>query len=186
MSQKGITYLDQKERNLIEDKLKAKENVKQIAKSLGRNKSTIYREIKRSGLTLDTYNSLQAENEYSKRKLKKKKKLKENRLFNKHPSLFKKVLKDLKQKFSPLVIAKKFLKNKVSYGTIYNHLYYLADSGGEEYCYLYNKHKKRKKHRRNGKTLIPNRVSIHEREKIVEEKRRFGDFELDLILIMTI
>ena len=71
MNQKSITYLDQKERNLIEDKLKAKENVKQIAKSLGRNKSTIYREIKRSGLTLDTYNSLQAENEYSKRKLKK-------------------------------------------------------------------------------------------------------------------
>jgi IS30 family transposase len=181
MSQESITCLSQRERYLIEIKLNAKEKIYQIARDLNRNPSTIYREIKRSGLTLNNYNSLQAENEYSKRRLKKKKKLKENRLFNKNPNLFKKILKDLKQKYSPIVIANTTLKNKVSYGTIYNHLYYLAKLGGKEYLYLYNKHRKRKKHTKHCKTLIPNRVSIHERDEIVETKKRFGDFELDLI-----
>ena len=44
-----ITYLTQRERFCLEEKLKQGASIRKIAKDLGRSPSTLYREIKRSG-----------------------------------------------------------------------------------------------------------------------------------------
>ena len=61
-------------------------------------------------------------------------------------------------------------KDKRSGGTLYTHLRHRAKK--------YNKRKGKKA----GRGLIPNRVDIDQRPKIVEKKQRFGDFELDTII----
>ena len=55
--------------------------------------------------------------------------------------------------------------------------------GGELYKQLRTQHKRRRKriHRKDKRGLISNRVSIHKRPKEVDEKQRFGDWEIDLI-----
>ena len=182
MSQRNITYLSQRERYLIEIKLKLGKSIKVISEELNRHRSTIYREIKRNSPSPQSYESVNAENKYGERRFKKLSMQRGNRLLNKEKGLLDQI-KELLRDNSPLVISKRFLKNKVSYGTIYNQIYYLSELGGKEYKLLYNKHRKRKKRGKNrGKRVnIPNRVSIHERPKIVQEQGRFGDFELDLI-----
>lgn len=189
-SRKGYKYLSQTDRiaiqaKLEEKKLDSKITISTIAKGLNRSTSTIYNEITRSGFTQETYNSLIAENKYSERRVNKKNKLKGNRILNKEKSLLEKVINFLKKKYSPLNISKILLKEgiKISYNTIYNYAYYLASLGKIEFSkLLYNKHKKRKKQGNNNKKgKIPNRISIHERPKEVDEKKRFGDFEADLV-----
>ena len=56
---------------------------------------------------------------------------------------------------------------------------------GNGILWTYLRHKGKKYHKRRGKTsgrdLIPNRVDIEERPKIVEMKARIGDWEGDTI-----
>ena len=182
MSQKSIAHLSQRERYLIEIKLKEKRSIKEISESLNRHRCTVYREIKRNAISRESYESFRAETEYGKRKFEKIKKLKTKRKLNKDEKLFNEIKKLLKN-YSPLIISEKYLKGKINYVTIYNHLYYLASLGGKEYKLLYNKHKNRKKQgeNRDKKLKIVGRVSIHQRPKKVERKERIGDYELDLI-----
>ena len=182
MSHKSIKYLSQRERYLLEKKLKEGKKIKQISNELSRHPSTLYREIKKSGFNAKSYQSSLAEEKYGYRKFEKINKLTNNRLLSCNELLSNRVM-DLLKKYSPLIISKRYLKGKVSYGTIYRQIYYLAQKGGKEYKWLYNKHKKRKKHSENIhiRSKIPNRVSIDQRPKIVNELSRIGDFELDLI-----
>jgi IS30 family transposase len=72
---------------------------------------------------------------------------------------------------------------RVCHETIYQWLYLDARQGGHHYKNLIRHHKKRRKQRRSGKrSTIIDRVSIHDRPKIVEDKSRFGDWESDSVL----
>lgn len=56
-------------------------------------------------------------------------------------------------------------------------------AGGDLYTHLRRQGKKYEK-RRNGKSTrgqIPNRTSIDDRPKVVEEKARIGDWEIDTV-----
>ena len=76
-------------------------------------------------------------------------------------------------------------KMRVSHFSIYAYLWEDRWSGGELYKDLRNRGKKRKWYgMADGRSQIsiPNRRSIDERPKIVESKRRYGDWESDLVV----
>ena len=72
----------------------------------------------------------------------------------------------------------------VSHETIYRYIWRDKKQGGLLYKHL--RHKGKKYNKRGSKTagrgLIPGRIDISERPKIVEEKSRLGDWELDTII----
>ena len=70
MSDKMITYLTQRERFCLEEKLKQGVSIIKIAKDLGLGPSTFSREIKTSGQSREDYRSLTAEDKYAERRFK--------------------------------------------------------------------------------------------------------------------
>lgn len=72
---------------------------------------------------------------------------------------------------------------RVSAETVYHWVYRDARQGGVLYTHLHGQHKKRRKQRRYGagRGLIPGRVGIAERPAVVDERRRFGDWEGDTV-----
>lgn len=72
----------------------------------------------------------------------------------------------------------------ISHETIYKFIWDDKRSGGKLYLNLRRKAKKYNKRasKTAGRGLIPNCVDIEQRPAIVEEKSRFGDFELDTIV----
>jgi IS30 family transposase len=68
--------------------------------------------------------------------------------------------------------------------TIYQHIYKKAEDGGENsklYKHLRRHRPKRQKQgqRKSQQVKIPDRVSIHEREEVINLKQRYGDLETD-------
>lgn len=104
------------------------------------------------------------------------------------PGVLNKAIKHLKEdRWSPEQISG-YLKNKgirISKERIYQEI--RADKTGEfkEYCH----HKMKYRHHREspyktaGKSMIPNRVSIHDRP-VEANGKRFGDWEMDLVIGM--
>jgi IS30 family transposase len=97
------------------------------------------------------------------------------------------------KRYSPELIAAQWKKNQVkgvSYETLYKFIWDCKHSQkrkNKEFKNLYKHLKHRKRHRKRGnykdsRGLIPNRVSIEKRPKIVDERKRFGDLEVDLIM----
>lgn len=72
----------------------------------------------------------------------------------------------------------------VSYETIYRHIRGDRKRGGDLYKHLRHSGKKYRKSQNGkaGKSCIPERVDIDERPRIVEDKKRIGDWELDTII----
>ena len=78
---------------------------------------------------------------------------------------------------------KKEMGYSVSHERIYQHILQDKQSGGQLYLHLRCRKKRRKRygsHDRRGQ--IPNRVSIDERPRIVDSRRRYGDWEVDAII----
>lgn len=72
----------------------------------------------------------------------------------------------------------------ISHETIYQFIYANKSNGGMLYKHL--RHRNKKYHNRLNKTkkrsIIPNRVSIDKRPKIVDKKTRIGDWEIDTVI----
>ena len=78
-----------------------------------------------------------------------------------------------------------YLGPTVSHECIYQHLWQDKAAGGDLYKQLrIAGHKKKRKRygKRDFRGKIPNRVGIEHRPKIVENKKRFGDWEADTII----
>ncbi len=72
----------------------------------------------------------------------------------------------------------------ISHETIYQHIWANKQAGGSLYTNLRRQGKKYDK-RRNGKSTrgqIKNRIGIDDRPKVVEEKSRIGDWEIDTVI----
>lgn len=153
----------------------------EIAKQLGKDKSTISREIKRNSGKRG-YRYKQAHQFTLTRKMNAKK------FIRLKPSLQRLIEKKIKDDWSPEQISgwlgeKGYIK--ISHETIYRMVYLDRDLGGDLYKHLRQSNRKRRKSYGTGKTLkgsIKNRISIHQRPKIVEEQKRVGDFEGDTII----
>ncbi len=172
--------LTQEERYQIYALLKEGLSMSAIAKNIGKDKSTISRELKRNKGQRG-YRPKQAHT-FAKERV---------RLKIKSTYLQEEQIKYIKEKielkWSPQQISGRMKidgLSPVSHETIYRYILRDKDNGGKLYLNLRHKHKRYKKRYgssdRRGE--IPNKTSIEERPSIVEEKKRIGDFEVDLII----
>jgi len=155
---------------------------KEIAEMLGRDKSVISREIKRNS-------DKRSGKYYYKQAQKKSEARKQNKTYKKRftPEIQVHIEKRLKDKLSPEQIsgeAKELGITCVSHERIYQHVWDDKRNGGRLYVHLRNKGKRYRKRGspNQNRGIILNRVDIDKRPKIVEKKKRFGDFEIDTMI----
>ncbi len=189
---KKFNQLGLEQRYKIEALLKAGHNQTQIASILGIHKSSICRELKRAvpkrGVGAGSYSASNAERKCRKRH---KEKNKQIRLTEK----LKKEASELltRYKWSPELISarwKKEGKSFVSHETLYKWIWETKKSNHRQhakYKKLYKelKHGKRRRKRGNYKDsrgTIKNRIPIDQRPPVVEERKRIGDIEVDLMM----
>lgn len=177
---KKFTQLTLKERYQISAYIKVGYTQKEIAKSLSKSQSTISREIKRNSSNGKYKPELAEQFSFYRHKYK-----------SKHLKLTRKVMNYIKEKlkedWSPEQISGVMKLQKlpwVSHETIYQYIYKNKYHGGKLYLKL--RHKNKKYHKRgkeySSRGIIKNRVSIDRRPKIVEHKKRIGDFEIDTVI----
>jgi len=155
---------------------------KKIAETIGKDKSTISRELrrncdKRSG----KYNPELAQKKYEQRQHQKHKK----KYFTEEIRRYveEKLLKD----YSPEQIcgrAKIEGQACVSHETIYQHIWRDKRKGGKLHEHLRrgNKRYRKRGNLKDNRGIIKDRISIDERPEIVDAKERFGDLEIDTII----
>lgn len=189
---KKYSQLTLEQRYKIEVLIKAGNNQSSVASILGVHRSTISREIRRNtpqrGIGAGHYVAVNADR---KSQLRHHRKLKRTLLTTE--------LKDQASKwmkvrcFSPELVAAEWKKRGVagvSHETLYRFVWDSKHSNkraDRDYKSLYKvlKHGRRKRKRGNYKDsrgLIPNRVPIEKRPKIVQKRVRYGDLEADLVM----
>ena len=179
-------HLTPSERKTISSMIDADYTQTQIAKALGRNQSTICRELKRNGEQNEDYNPHLSNIMYWMRR---------KRVYRRHKRENKRLMKyvrfRLNQKWSPEQIAGhlrcvKYPRDPnmwISHETIYRYVWEDKANSGK----LYRKLRRgRKMYGKRGKGHHPNkyikdRVSIDERPKVVDERSRVGDWEGDTV-----
>ena len=158
------------------------ESVTQISKELGVHRSTIYRELKRNSGKRG-YRYKQANEKALKRRLCASKR--KRKMTRKTISM---IRKKLNLQWSPVQISgwlkrigyKKFVSPEMIYQYIWR------DKANKGFLYKNLGHSGKKYNKRSkgmaGRGCIPHRVEIDKRPKIVEQKTRLGDWELDTII----
>jgi len=180
----GVSYqqLGDEERVVIAGSLSQGLGVVAIARRLGRDRSTVYRELKRNRSTHDgRYRALHA-GQYTRGR---RRRSRRNRRFGEEE--FEKVKLLLARLWSPEQISGRLRENgelSMSHETIYKYVWADKASGGELYRLLRGASKLRRK--RYGAYDSRGRVSgkrrIEERPQCVEKRERFGDWEIDTVL----
>ena len=165
---------------------KAGFNQNQIAKEIGVHKSTISREFKRNLVFVRTkLGSWQYKPDYAQYYANERRKAKRHYYkFTEEVSDF--VREKLLEDWSPEQIsgyAKRWKLFSISHERIYQFVLEDKRNGGELYKHLRHKNVKyRKRFSSSERSKIRNRRMIDERPKIVEEKSRIGDWEIDTII----
>jgi IS30 family transposase len=165
------------ERQVLYRLNKAKRPKTEMAATLGRNRSTIYRELNRNAGGRG-YRPKQAQRKADERRLACRRESKMS-----DPKLRKYVTRKLEKKWSPDQISgrvpKEFPRHpvrRVSHQTIYN---WLAAEAPELRIHL---RRGRRRSHPETRGRIPNCVSIEGRPKSVDAKRRYGDWEGDTVV----
>ena len=173
-------HLCPEERHYIEIELKKGTSQNEIAESLGRNQSSISRELCRN-TGQRGYRNKQAENFAQDRH---KNKPKDVKLTDEIKGI---INGYIVEDWSPEQIAGRLKKNEIislHHETIYQHILVDKKTGGELYKHLRHQNKTYRKrygsaHNRTG---IPNRVDIDERPEVANNRERIGDWEADTII----
>lgn len=182
------THISFRERERIGLLKAGRKTIPEIAQRLGRDPTTIRRELKRSRPFFLGYSPLTAQaHAQKKQKIQKKRK----KLTN--PTLWKVVHQKLSLRWSPEQIAH-YLKAKyaedttmqVSHESIYTYIYVLPRGALRKELISYLRQgaqgRKRRKRDTDERGKIPNMVSIHERPKEVENRTVPGHWESDLVV----
>ena len=171
------TQLAQEQRYQIYALLKMGHNQTEIAKEIGAHKSTISRELSRNR-GQRSYRPKQAHQMALNRRKKAQPRI--------QAESWALIESKLREDWSPEQISSWLKQNKdiqVSHERIYLHILENQRAGGDLYKHLRCQKKRRKRYGsydRRGK--LPNRRSIEERPEIVDQRQRFGDWEVDTIL----
>lgn len=166
------------QRYVISALLKRKVSISEIADEVGCHQSTIYNEIKRNACKDGHYSPVVAQEKTMERR----ERIVTNSALK--PGVLERALKLLVEKrWSPQQISG-FLRLegvRISTERIYQEIRRRPEL--HRYCHhkMKYRHHKDKTPRTAGKSLIPNRVSIHDRPKEADG-RRFGDWEMDLVI----
>ena len=176
----SYNQLDEYKRAQLEVLNKQQISQSKIALELGVNQSTISRELRRNKGKRG-YRHKQANNKAINRRQSTCKAHKMTKEFKD------KIIKLLKQDWSPEQISGTLKAEdniSISHETIYRLVWGDKDVGGSLYTHLRRKGKKYNK-RGQGKSSrgqIKNRVSIDHRPKVVDDKLRIGDWEIDTVI----
>lgn len=156
-------------------------SLRSIARSLNRDPSVISRELKRNSIGI-SYRPMKAHAQYCERKVNAASVPKVMTL-----ELQAIIRSKLELLWSPVQISGRLKSDNiasVSHESIYKMVWKAKKNGDELYKFL--RHSGKKYNKRSGKNsgrgLIPNRVDIELRDKIVEEKSRIGDWEADTVI----
>jgi IS30 family transposase len=189
---KKYSQLTLEQRYKIEALVSAGNTQTAIAKIVGVHRSTICRELRRNvpsrGRGAGFYAAVKADAKTRQRHRRKPKRIKLTPELKKQASLW---MAD--RRLTPELISAEWRKQGiqgVSHETLYRFIWTCKHSNKrihKDFKFLYRKlrHGRRKRKRGNYKDsrgIIPNRVSIDKRPKIVAKRRRFGDLEADLII----
>lgn len=173
-----MSHLTLEQRYVIEAYLQIKMSKTFIADHLQVHRSTIYREIKRNKSKRGKYSARLA-HEYA---CDRNDRFTTNRKFDENCR--KLIEKYLKEYWSPEQIVgycKREDLPMVSVERIYQYIRLDKENGGD--LYTFTRHRLKYRKRPVGKHYpIANRVSIDERPKEVDNKERFGDWEMDTII----
>lgn len=183
---KEYSHLGPTQRYQIEALLKANKTQSEIADILGCHPSTISREIRRNSSRV--YRA-----EVAQKKTERRHRLKP-KIIRFTEEMRTQVVDWLSvEKLSPELISvmgRQLNRDFVSDETIYKWIWaskYDVSRSNKPYRKLYKllKHGRRRRYRgskRDSRGIIPNRISIEQRPKIVEQRKRLGDLEGDLVL----
>jgi len=177
-----MAHLTKEQRYVISCLLAKGKRQKEIAEIIGRDKSVISREIKRNkdqrnGL----YNDDLANRKYANRQKNKPKHKRFTSEIKQHVDAL------LKEDYSPeqiVGVSKDQGINCVSHECIYQYVWLDKKNKGELYTHLRRKGRRYRKrgNKKDSRGIINNRVIIDKRPNIVEQRKRFGDLEVDLII----
>ena len=178
------THLSQEQRYQIEALLKTGISKRQIAKIVGVHFSTIYRELKRNSIqkiaSPDKYKAKVA-HDFSRKRTYKPWEQK-----SKNKDIRRRMFWLLSRNWSPEQISETCKRRgleMLSTEGIYLWIYQERKLGNDLTKHLRRHHRKRRKRRldKQPRIIIKNKVSIHDRPKIIDEQGRIGDFETDLM-----
>lgn len=167
-------HLSREERYQIHSLLKAKQTISEIARLLGRHRSTISRELGR-GRGLRGYRAEQACSKASERAKKSRNARRVDAKVWADVSFY------LGLQWSPEQIASKL---EVSHESVYLHVYANKAAGGQLHKNLRSQKPRRKRHLsgRDRRGQIPNRRPISERPEHIEQRRQVGHWEGDTVI----
>lgn len=177
-----MRQITQEQRYTIFAMLQQEKSVTEIAQTISKHPSSVYREIKR--------NADKRSGKYS-FELACKKSTQRHKDKNKHIRFTEEIKEQvntmLALKHSPEQISGRLARIQgatISHESIYQYIYADKRKGGALHSYLRRKGKKynKRKNLTSGRGLIPNRRDISERPQIVEERSRFGDLEIDTMI----
>jgi len=178
----GYGHLSIDEREVILKMRAQQASMQQIGERLGRSKGTISRELSRNISSTMEYKPHLAQRYYEKRRQASK----EPYRLEGDVWLREYVQKKLQQYWSPEQISGRIQKEHrtdISVITLYNWIYRDRDAGGKFYKYLRQSHRRRRKRRvgEDRRGQMPGRRMIDKRPRVVDERRRIGDWEGDTI-----
>lgn len=177
-----MPHLTVSQRYTIETMFKAGHSRTEIAGVIGKHKSVVSRELKRNC----DKRSGEYKHELAQRKYQKLQKEKPKRkLFT--PCVQQRIEALLREDYSPeqvVGILKKQGEDTVSIERIYQYIWEDKRKGGDLFTHLRNQGRRYRKrgNQKDNRGIIKNRVDIDKRPKIVDERSRFGDLEVDLII----
>ena len=158
--------------------MKAGHNVVETAANIGVNKSTVSRELRRNVSQRGYRPQFAMRAAFERRKEKTKPRI--------TVECWAAIEADIKEELSPEQISGKLALNggiAVSHEWIYQHIYRDKAGGGSLYKHLRCQKKRRKRYGSYSKRgQLVNRISIDERPQVVDEKKRIGDWEADLVI----
>jgi len=157
-------------------------SAREIGRRLGRDHTVINRELKRNRRG-DGYVAIHAQNLATKRNHQPKKKCWWQKQW-----LYSYVVEKLREGWSPEQISGRLRLEHgcqiISHESVYRFIYDPLNKDKKLWQYLTRKQRKRsKKHGRQvQRTRIPNRVSIHLRDKRINKRKQFGHWESDSVI----
>ena len=183
---KEYTHLTMPERDKITVMLSEKKTFGDIAKELGRSKSTISRELKLN--SSPEYRLYLSHRAHARSVSRREKASSRPRLKNEHTVSY--VQDKLKEGWSPEQISGRvsidFPALAISHEAIYQYIYHPETPGRQDLIQCLRRAHRKRKHkgvgRKERKTKIPNRVSIDQRPASVESRIEAGHWESDSLV----
>jgi len=184
----SYTHITEKERYVISHMKIAGFSLRAIGRRLGRDHTSIMREINRNRPTYadDAVYWYYATQKIADERLNKARSYRRQN----HQPLVEYVEDKLQNDWPPEAIAARIRidypndeRMRISHETIYRWIYLDASQDGALHTHLRRRHSRRRRQKRygSGRRFIPGRVSIDQRPAIVETRERLGDWEGDTL-----